>query len=177
MSEPLPTTDEPLEPWEESLQDFLRQCRTTLLVGLQVAESEQVRGAADLTAYSTDPVNGHIVRLRAHWTADTMGEPSHWLSIGETTAEAPCTLKDTAEMAPTAEDDRLGRDILTLHTMAHLATAILREMALRPHVPGLAEPGGQEWQEMTDTEVSDALAALNGIARIYLGGAPADEDS
>jgi hypothetical protein len=80
-------------------------------------------------------------------------------------------------MAPAAEDDRLGRDILTLHAMAHLATAILREMALRPHVPGLAEPGGQEWQEMTDTEVSDALAALNGIARIYLGGAPADEDA
>ncbi|MBT1000989.1 hypothetical protein KIH31_00090 [Paenarthrobacter sp. DKR-5] len=176
---------EPLEPWEELLQEFTRQCRMGLFGGLSVDESTELSGVVNVSAFVLDLDGDEPLELKVYWQAEEGSDtPSHWIAAGNT------AVKETHTGAKAFYDELLashegeGRGhlehaILHLHELAHIASDIIMMKAKRPYEV-IAEaqldepPSDAAMEAMSATEVSDALAGLNGIARLYTGSRPLD---
>lgn len=169
--------------WHDQLQEFTRQCRLGLLVGVVVDESPQGPGL-NVRAETLDPVTWQPVRLKVFWKAPehSDGEPVHWLAtdLAETPAHGGDPLHPEL-LAGFAQDSRphIRHAIDHLHDIADLATdvvvarememsAMLERAGMEGHVPELV--GG----DMVAESIEDAIAALNGIARLYTGSSDRD---
>lgn len=169
--------------WHNQLQEFTRQCRLGLLVGVVVDESPHGPGL-NVRAETLDPVTRQPVRLQVFWKAPEHPEdkPVHWLATD--LAETPAHRGDPLHpelLAGFAQDSRLHirHAIDHLHDIADLATevvaarememsAMLERAGMEGHVPDLV--GG----DMIAESIEDAMAALNGIARLYTGSRDRD---
>ncbi|GAA4032819.1 hypothetical protein GCM10023063_15200 [Arthrobacter methylotrophus] len=165
--------------WHEQLQEFTRQCRLGLLVGVVVDESPQGPGL-NVRAQTLDPVTNKPVRLQVFWKAPEHpeDEPVHWLATD--LAESPAHGGDPLHpelLAGFPQDSRLHirHAIDHLHDIADLATDVVvaREMEMSAMLERTGLTGGDVPElvagEMLVESVEDALAALNGIARLYTG--------
>lgn len=177
--------DEPLEPWEEHLQDFTSGCRLGLFGGLSVDESTDVDGGVNVSAFVMDLDGGDPIELKVYWQPEEGSEtPSHWIAAGSKAVKESHLEEDAFYGELLADRTGDGREhlehaILHLHELAHTATDIIMMKANRPwEVIAEAQldhpPSEEAIEAMSATEVSDALAGLNGIARLYTGSRPLD---
>lgn len=175
--------EEPLEQWEEFLQEFTHQCRMGLFRGLSVDESPDLTGAVNISAFVLDLDANEPIELKVYWQSEPDADaPAHWLAVGNTTVQESDEGAESVYDELLADHEGESREhlqhcVLHLHELAHLATDIIMMRANRPYElfaeAQLDEhPSDAAMEAMAATEVSDALAGLNGIARLYTGSRP-----
>lgn len=172
--------------WHDQLEEFTRNCRLGILVGVVVEESPLGPGL-NARATTMDPVTRQPVALKVYWQAPGHpGEdPVHWLAAD--LAEAPAHGGDPMHpelLSGFAMDSRdaIRHAIDHLHDISDLATEVVaaREVEMRAMIDraGGADVAGDASRivaaDMAAEAIEDALAALNGIARLYTGSMDRD---
>lgn len=165
-------------PWHAWADAFGAHCRLGFLAGVMLEESPF--GHLNIRASTIDPVTRKTTHLQVYWKQDDeRDEPEHWLAVGTLTGPAhdvdpeyPDLLADT----PEGSRDYIRHAIDHLHEMVHLAGSILeaRTAEVFAFMDAKADEGMPDVvrHEMIRTTIEDAIAGLNGIARLYTGAMP-----
>jgi hypothetical protein len=172
------------EDWELALDLFTQQCRSGMYSGVSVDESPDVPGALNISAAVIDLVTHQPVKLKVFFRPSTAGqdEPDHWMAIGDVEALAHGVEDERrAELLtgfPQGSREYLLHAVDHLHEMAHEAVEVVQARSEMPY--DMAEETGVRQGEeveialnvMSSHAEADALAALNGLARLYTGTLP-----
>lgn len=161
--------------WQAGVDEFTRQCRLGFLAGVAVEESPH--GKLNIRAVTMDPIARRPVELKVYWLKDDDAEPVHWLAADQATARAHGGDPMRPELLagfPQASRGHILHAIDHLHDMVHIATdvvnvkaaeilEVLESVKVDGDVPEIVAGG------MQADAIEDALAGLNGIARLYTG--------
>ncbi|QOT19540.1 hypothetical protein [Paenarthrobacter sp. YJN-5] len=168
-------------PWHVWADQFSGHCRLGFLAGVMLEESPF--GNLNIRATTLDPISRTSTDLQVYWKQDDEDEiPEHWLSVGTATAPAHDVDPDYPELlagTPLEVRDYIRHAIGHLHEMVHLAGSVLeartQEVIQFVEAKRTAEavPAFVE-HEMLRTTIDDAIAGLNGMARLYTGAMPGD---
>lgn len=168
-----------VRPWHRLADRFGEHCRLGFLAGVMLEESPF--GNLNIRASTMDPVTRTTTDLQVYWKQDDVEDvPEHWLSVGTLTGPAHDVDLEYPELLtgiPAASREYILHAIGHLHEMVHLAGSVLEARTeetdaylnirkAKEDVPDAVE------QEMFRTAIDDALAGLNGIARLYTGAMP-----
>lgn len=172
------------EDWERTLDAFTQQCRSGMFAGVSVDESPDVPGALNISAAVMDHVTHQPVKLKVFFRPSAAGhdEPDHWMAVGEIEALAH-GVEDEQRAELLAGFPQESREFLLhavdhLHGMAHEAAEVVNARSEVPYL--FAQESGMPHNDevedalttMASHAESDALAALNGVARLYTGTLP-----
>ncbi|MDQ1058057.1 hypothetical protein QFZ23_001958 [Arthrobacter globiformis] len=172
MEKPSPSA----EPWFDWADLFSAHCRLGFLAGVMLEESPF--GNLNIRATTLDPVTRAITDLQVYWKQDDEDDTAeHWLAVGTATGPAHDVDPEYPELlagVPEAGREHIRHAITHLHEMVHLAGAILEARAqeaidfvdARKEVE--AVPDDVQY-EMIRSTIDDAIAGLNGTARLYTG--------
>jgi hypothetical protein len=160
--------------WHEAMDEFTEQCKLGFMVGVVVEES--LHGNLNIRATTIDPVTRDLVPLQVFWKEPGDGaEPEHWLSVGSSTHPAHGADDTRSELLagfPQESKEYISHTIDHLHEMIHLATDVVNgktqevaEAVDRAKSPVQDVVSGH----MQAEAIEDALAGLNGVARLYTG--------
>lgn len=162
--------------WHAQLEEFTRLCRLGLLGSVVVEESLKGPGL-NVRAAALEVITGQEVRLQAYWDTDDDGDPVHMLAAGTATHPAHGDDPELPELLagfPQASREHILHAINHLHDLAELAGAIAA--AKDADTTALLTRQGIESDaadivlgQMQAEALEDALAAMNGIARLYTG--------
>lgn len=172
MEEP----DLSITPWHAWADQFGAHCRLGFLAGVMLEESPF--GNLNIRATTMDPGTRAVTDLQVYWKQDDEGDvPEHWLSVGTATSPAHDVDPEYPELlagVPEGGREHIRHAITHLHEMVHLAGAILeaRGQEATDFVDARKEveavPDEVEYEMIRGT-IDDAIAGLNGIARLYTG--------
>jgi hypothetical protein len=163
-------------PWFEWVDQFSAHCRLGFLAGVMLEESPF--GNLNISATTLDPVTRAITDLQVYWKQDDEDDTAeHWLSVGTATGPAHDVDLEYPELlagVPEAGREHIRHAITHLHEMVHLAGAILEARAreaidfvdARKAVEAVTD---DVQYEMIRSTIDDAIAGLNGTARLYTG--------
>jgi hypothetical protein len=162
--------------WHRMADQFGNHCKLGLLAGVMLEESPF--GNLNIRAATIDPVTRTMTDLQVYWKQDDEGDvPEHWLSVGTATGPAHDVDPEYPDLLagiPPAARDYIRHAIDHLHEMVHLAGSVLEARAqeviqfIEAKRAAEAVPASVE-HEMIRTTIDDAIAGLNGIARLYTG--------
>ncbi len=115
-----------------------------------------------------------------YWKAREDSEPEHWLSADSAATKAHTGDETYAELLagfPQGGRDEIRHAITHLHTMVHIATDIVALRAAEPYEVFADQGRDSEADQkaaarISSTMVSDALAGIDGVARLYTGSVP-----
>lgn len=172
------------EEWELALDAFTQQCRLGLFAGVSIDESPEVPGALNISAAIVDHVLHRPVKLKVFFRPAPEGqeEPVHWMAIDDLEVLAHGVEDDKRSGLlsgfPQGSRDYLLHAIDHLHSMVHAAGDVVIARSAEPYA--MAEHTGmprvEEFEDMigglSASAAADALAALNGVARLYTGTLP-----
>jgi hypothetical protein len=166
-------------PWHRLADQFAEHCRLGFLAGVMVEESPL--GNLNIRATTIDPVSRTTTDLQVYWKQDDVDDvPEHWLAVGTTTGPAHDVNPDYPEMLagiPEQSRDHIRHAIGHLHAMVHLAGSVLEARSMEVDLfidarQALEDVPEAVRHEMARTAIDDAIAGLNGIARLYTGAMP-----
>lgn len=164
--------------WHHDVDDFAQQCRLGFLYHVAVQESPL--GGFDISAETLAPTMQEMVSLKVFMhQGELEDKPGHWFAAGELTAPAHGQGVDMAGLLsgfPAAARDFIGHSLEHLHAMGHLAGDIVHakidevfEMSSEEILGRTIS--GEVMGLLVTAAVADALAGLNGIARLHTGSA------
>jgi hypothetical protein len=163
--------------WHLQLEEFTRLCRLGLLGSVVVEESPQGPGL-NVRAATLDPITAQEVSLQVYWQHHELsGEPVHMLSAGTATHPAHGGDPEHPELLagfPQSSRDHILHAIDHLHDLADIAADIAAAkdadvMAMLSDEGVESDPADLVLGQMQAEALEDALAAMNGIARLYTG--------
>ncbi|WP_422759234.1 hypothetical protein [Paenarthrobacter sp. C1] len=167
--------------WHLWADQFGSHCKLGFLAGVMLEESPF--GNLNIRATTLDPISRTSTDLQVYWKQDDEGQiPEHWLSVGTATAPAHDVDPEYPELlagTPLEVRDYIRHAIGHLHEMVHLAGSVLEarteEVIQFVEAKRTAEavPTSVE-HEMLRTPIDDAIAGLNGMARLYTGAMPGE---
>ena len=168
--------------WHAQLEEFTRLCRLGLLGSVVVEESLQGPGL-NVRAAALDVITAQEIRLQAYWDTDDDGDPVHMLAAGAATHPAHGNDPELPELLagfPQASRGHLLHAINHLHDLAELAIEIAAAkdadtVLLASQAAGDSDAADLMLGQLQAEGLEDALAAMNGIARLYTGS-HADRD-
>jgi hypothetical protein len=172
LDEPNPNA----KPWFEWADRFSAHCRLGFLAGVMLEESPF--GNLNISATTLDPVTRIITDLQVYWKQDDEDDTAeHWLSVGTATGPAHDVDPEYPELlvgVPEAGREHIRHAITHLHEMVHLAGAVLEARAQEAidfvDARKVVEAVPDDVQyEMIRGTIDDAIAGLNGTARLYTG--------
>jgi hypothetical protein len=166
-------------PWHRLADQFAEHCRLGFLAGVMLEESPL--GNLNIRATTIDPVTRTTTDLQVYWKQDEVDDvPEHWLAVGTLTGPAHDVDLDYPELltgTPEASRDYILHAIGHLHEMVHLAGSVLEARTAETLAYLDLRKAGEEVSEaveheMVRTTLDDAIAGLNGVARLYTGAMP-----
>jgi hypothetical protein len=135
----------------------------------------------NIHATAVDPITRQNVLLKVYWhREDDSAEPVHWLAADSATCRAHGGDPMRPELLagfPQGSRDRILHAIDHLHDMEHLATDVVNAKAadmldVLESVTVVGDVPELVAGSMQAEAIEDALAGLNGIARLYTGSLP-----
>jgi hypothetical protein len=166
-------------PWHRLADQFAEHCRLGFLAGVMVEESPL--GNLNIRATTIDPVTRTTTDLQVYWKQDEVDDvPEHWLAVGTATGPAHDVDPEYPEMlagVPEQSRDHIRHAIGHLHAMVHLAGSVLEARSMEVDLfidarQAVEDVPESVRHEMARTAIDDAIAGLNGIARLYTGAMP-----
>jgi hypothetical protein len=165
--------------WHSAVDEFTAHCKLGFLAGVVVEES--LYGKVNIHATAVDPITRQNVLLKVYWhREDDSAEPVHWLAADSATCKAHGGDPMRPELLagfPQGSRDRILHAIDHLHDMEHLATDVVNAKAadmldVLESVTVVGDVPELVAGSMQAEAIEDALAGLNGIARLYTGSLP-----
>ncbi|WP_422390138.1 hypothetical protein [Arthrobacter sp. N1] len=163
------------EEWHGELEHFIHVCWQRVFVGVVLEESLYGQDL-NVRASTLDTATGKAVKLQAYWQDGEGDEPVLWLSAGGRTQAAHADPEMTEMLSGfhAGTRDHLRSALTLLHRLGDLAEEIAAGKAVQTASMLTPQSADPDLAELAETRIhaealEDALAAMNGIARIYTG--------